>query len=313
MFDINYFNENPNPFYLFAKELLPGKYYPTLGHYFLNLLNKKKLLQRIYTQNIDTLERLAGIPEDKLVECHGNFATAYCAKCKKKYEPKYLEEFIIKQEVAHCTEKDCNGLIKPGIVFFGEELPERFKWLSPTDMMSADLLIIIGTSLNVEPCASLVYQVGDLCPRLLINRDPVGPFVKYSDPHNYRDVFVKDTIDNAVAAFCKEMNWEKDLYKIQNKITKKLNAIYHPRKSPSAVQSLVKLIRTLSPFTPRSDDDELDENALPYVDHSQITSLSSSSPEETREGEKTTDIDIEKDKISKIGGNEHLVSLPISN
>lgn len=63
-----------------------------------------------------------------------------------------------------------DGLVKPGIVFFGEELPERFS-LSSDDLPQCDLLIVMGTSLVVFPFAGLVGMVGEDCPRLLINRE----------------------------------------------------------------------------------------------------------------------------------------------
>ena len=78
VFDISYFAENPQPFYTLAKELYPGKFNPTLSHYFIKLLNDKGLLLRNFTQNIDTLERAAQIPAEKLVEAHGSFAANHC-------------------------------------------------------------------------------------------------------------------------------------------------------------------------------------------------------------------------------------------
>lgn len=75
---MDYFEENPQPFFALAKELYPGSFNPTPSHYFVRLLHEKGLLLRHYTQNIDTLERIAGIPDDKLVEAHGTFFTNHC-------------------------------------------------------------------------------------------------------------------------------------------------------------------------------------------------------------------------------------------
>lgn len=58
MFDIEFFRENPEPFFQLSQVLYPsGRYRPTLGHYFMRLLHEKKRLLRVYTQNIDGLER----------------------------------------------------------------------------------------------------------------------------------------------------------------------------------------------------------------------------------------------------------------
>ena len=71
-----------------------------------------------FTQNIDTLERLAGVPENAIVEAHGSFANQHCIECGSSYEGIKLKDEILKGEIAHCYE--CGGLVKPDIVFFGE-------------------------------------------------------------------------------------------------------------------------------------------------------------------------------------------------
>jgi NAD-dependent SIR2 family protein deacetylase len=75
VFDISYFREKPEPFYMLAQELYPGKFRPTITHSFIALLHKKGLLLKLFTQNIDCLEREAGVPGDSIIEAHGSFAT----------------------------------------------------------------------------------------------------------------------------------------------------------------------------------------------------------------------------------------------
>ena len=74
MFSIDYFRSNPLPFYTLAHELYPGKFRHTIAHSFVKLLWEKGLLLKLFTQNIDCLEREAGVPGDKIVEAHGSFA-----------------------------------------------------------------------------------------------------------------------------------------------------------------------------------------------------------------------------------------------
>ena len=74
VFDISYFRNNPEPFYILAQELYPGKYRPTITHSFIKLLDQKGLLLKLFSQNIDCLEREAGVPGDKIIEAHGSFA-----------------------------------------------------------------------------------------------------------------------------------------------------------------------------------------------------------------------------------------------
>jgi len=71
MFDINYFSRDPRPFYKFAREIYPGQFKPSPCHRFIKMLDKQKKLLRNYSQNIDTLEQVAGI--ENVIECHGKY------------------------------------------------------------------------------------------------------------------------------------------------------------------------------------------------------------------------------------------------
>ncbi|XP_026314957.1 NAD-dependent protein deacetylase sirtuin-2-like [Hyposmocoma kahamanoa] len=172
IFEINFFRQNPKPFFTLAKELFPGSFKPTISHYFIRLLNEKGLLLRHYTQNIDMLERSAGIPADKIVEAHGTFYTSHCLDCRKEYSLDFVKERIFADQIPICTE--CPGVVKPDIVFFGESLPGRFQRCVQEDFQQCDMLIIMGSSLEVQPFASLIDLVPDWCPRLLINREKAG-------------------------------------------------------------------------------------------------------------------------------------------
>lgn len=172
IFEVEYFRNNPQPFFRLAKELYPGNFKPTPSHYFVKLLEQKGLLLRHYTQNIDTLERVAKIDDEKLVEAHGTFYTNHCLDCTKEYSMEWVKKEIFDERVPTC--EDCNGIVKPDIVFFGENLPEKFYVLPNRDFKQCDLLIIMGTSLTVQPFASLIDYVSDHCVRLLINREKVG-------------------------------------------------------------------------------------------------------------------------------------------
>ncbi|KAJ3446523.1 nad-dependent protein deacetylase sirtuin-2 [Anaeramoeba flamelloides] len=130
------------------------------------------LLLRVYTQNVDTLERKTGLSPEKLVEAHGSFATATCLNCGKKYIDEDIKSDIIEGNVPKCSK--CNdGVIKPDITFYSEELPSRFN-LVEKDFPRADILIVIGTSLKVMPLYSLIRKVKDSCPRVLINFEEVA-------------------------------------------------------------------------------------------------------------------------------------------
>ena len=95
-----------------------------------------------------------------------------------------------------CDVPDCNGNVKPDIVFFGEGLPSRYFDLREQDLQAADLLIVAGTSLKVAPFSNTMHFCNPKAPRLLINRDRVGEIDESSNgngflfdrPFNYRDV-----------------------------------------------------------------------------------------------------------------------------
>lgn len=205
VFDISYFRSNPLPFYALAHELYPGKYKPTISHLFIRLLSDKGLLLKLFTQNIDCLEREAGIPESKIVEAHGSFARQRCIECKTLYPEASMREAIHNREVPYCPIPQCNGLVKPDIVFFGEQLPEEFH-SNKNLPCTADLCIIIGTSLNVQPFASLPGFCSEGVPRVLINSEQVGTLGSRAD-----DVLLLGDCDKEVQRLASALGWTEEL------------------------------------------------------------------------------------------------------
>ena len=93
------------------QELSPKHFLPTPTHHFIKLLNDKGILRRCYTQNIDSLEAKAGIPEEKIVAAHGNFDGANCINCGAVFPMSDMHEAIDKGEVAHlCLVSEVNLL-----------------------------------------------------------------------------------------------------------------------------------------------------------------------------------------------------------
>ena len=174
IFDIDYFAKDARPFFLLARELFPGRCKPSDTHFFIRLLHEKGLLLRVFTQNIDCLERVSGLPESMIVEAHGSFHSATCLSCRKHVSKEVVRSAIFSDPPSipplcpHCHD----GIVKPDIVFFGEPMPEIFFEQSALDFPSADLLIVLGTSLQVFPFALLVNKVRNHAPRLFVNRDP---------------------------------------------------------------------------------------------------------------------------------------------
>uniref|UniRef100_A0A1A9WKZ9 protein acetyllysine N-acetyltransferase n=1 Tax=Glossina brevipalpis TaxID=37001 RepID=A0A1A9WKZ9_9MUSC len=191
MFDISYFSRDPRPFYKFAREIYPGQFKPSPCHHFIKMLQEKNKLLRNYTQNIDTLEQVAGI--QNVIECHGSFSTASCTKCKYKCDADSIRADIFAQRIPVCprcqpnVEQSVdasqpvsefelrrlveNGIMKPDIVFFGEGLPDEFHTVMASDKDKCDLLIVMGSSLKVRPVALIPSSIPANVPQILINRE----------------------------------------------------------------------------------------------------------------------------------------------
>jgi len=218
IFNISFFKENPTPFLKLAKELMAPSgedegFKPTPSHHFIKHLSDKGILLRHYTQNIDGLERKAGVPDEQLIESHGSFNKAHCVSrgCSKEYSESWMRETIMKDVVPTCS--DCNRLVKPDIVFFGESLPERFHTSVMVDFQKCDMLIVMGTSLQVQPFASLVNMVNKECPVLLINMENSAPWM-FMQPLNKdefrgsrRKVFWKGACDDGCTKLESLLGW----------------------------------------------------------------------------------------------------------
>lgn len=193
---------------MLARELYPGaRYRPTVSHVFIALLARKGLLHMLFTQNIDCLERAAGVPADRIVEAHGSFATQRCIECKAEFDDAKMRAFVAKGEVPRCEAEGCGGLVKPDIVFFGEALPRAFFELSDR-AKEADLILVMGTSLQVHPFAGLPNMADEDVPRVLFNLERVGSFGTQAD-----DVMVLGDCDAGIRKLADELGWRDELEK----------------------------------------------------------------------------------------------------
>lgn len=179
----------------------------------------------LFTQNIDCLERAAGIPGEKIVEAHGSFAGQRCIDCKEGFDEKKMRECVARGEVPRCEarrrkeegqvdgdvngeEERCGGFVKPDIVFFGEPLPSGF-FESTSAVQEADLILVMGTSLQVHPFAGLPNMADEDVPRVLFNLERVGSFGTQAD-----DVLVLGDCDAGVRRLADELGWRDELEKM---------------------------------------------------------------------------------------------------
>lgn len=177
-------------------------------HAFLAMLHSKGKLLTNYTQNIDGLEVVAGVPQSKLIQCHGTLATATCMTCGKRTTARKYMPHVRAGKIPFCKcsldsiakdlkqrgrngkkkrkrddfedtdEEDGEsqtpfprGLMKPDMTFFGEPISQSYAPRLEEDKSKVDLLVIIGTSLKVEPVNDMLLEIPPHVPQIWISKD----------------------------------------------------------------------------------------------------------------------------------------------
>ena len=157
-----YMIDNKDEFtkYVFDKLYYPNAL-PNLGHIYFKELEDKGIVTSLVTQNIDDLHQLAG--QKRVFPLHGSINKWYCMECERNYNPMKLNH----NKSNYCK---CGGFIRPDITLYGEALDEAYYRLGLTACQVADMLIVIGSSLKVNPAASMIrYYAGSRL--VIINKD----------------------------------------------------------------------------------------------------------------------------------------------
>lgn len=145
----SYYLEHTDKFFSYYKDcLIFPEAEPNPAHYTLARLEKEGKLKAIITQNIDGLHQKAG--SKNVLKLHGSVYRNYCEICKKEYDLNFILE---SEGIPHCT---CGGIIKPDVILYEEALDMNILNKSVEYIMSADTLIVGGTSLVVYPAAGLI-------------------------------------------------------------------------------------------------------------------------------------------------------------
>ena len=161
----NCFYQEPELFFKFYKENMNAlEYEPNIVHKYLSKLERIGKLKAIVTQYIDGLHQKDG--SKNVYEIHGTIYKNHCVKCHKFYD---AQSVFASDGIPKC---ECGGIIKPDVVLYGEMLPPCYNE-ALLAISKADLLLVAGTSLTVEPAASLVR----LCQgKLVILNDTKTPY-----------------------------------------------------------------------------------------------------------------------------------------
>jgi len=150
---IDVFRRDPQRFWSYYRPrfgMLTDKE-PNPAHEALAELESRGLLDAVITQNIDRLHRKAG--SRRVIEVHGTIETSSCLDCSASYPLERVDELFDEEGVARCRE--CAGPVKPDVVLFGELLPERAMEEAVAFAGGAQLLLCVGSSLEVYPVAGL--------------------------------------------------------------------------------------------------------------------------------------------------------------
>lgn len=177
----SFFLNNTKDFYDFYREKMNSlKYSPNITHRKLAELEEKGKLKAVITQNIDGLHQKAG--SKKVLELHGSVLRNYCMKCNSFYDA----DFVFKGKgIPKCK---CGGIIKPDVVLYQEPLDYDVFEEAVEKILNADLLIVAGTSLTVNPACSLIQYFNGK-NLVLINRD--------ATPYDNRaDLLIRESLGN---------------------------------------------------------------------------------------------------------------------
>jgi len=172
-FAIDRFLNNPDSrrkqWYIFKEGLMTDKAVPNAAHVAIAELYRIGKLDCVITQNIDNLHQKAGVPDDKVFELHGNMQWAICLECGRRYTFSEIKARLDSgEDIPDCSA--CHGMLKPGVVMFGEQLPYDVLEEAGRRARGSDLFIVIGSTLVVYPAAYMPqYAVQSGANLVIIN------------------------------------------------------------------------------------------------------------------------------------------------
>jgi len=147
---------------------------PNRGHRAVAELVRRGAAAAVITQNIDGLHQASGIPDEQVVELHGNTTYAHCLDCKARYELDALRTTFERDgDAPICA--DCGGYVKTATISFGQAMPLDAMRRAEAETRAADLFIVAGSSLVVYPAAGfpeLAKHNG--ATLVIVNREPTG-------------------------------------------------------------------------------------------------------------------------------------------
>jgi NAD-dependent deacetylase len=145
---------------------------PNEGHRVVARLVTSGKVSAVITQNVDNLHQDSGIPDDKVIELHGNASYAACLSCGLRHELDVLKQhFLGTDEIPTC--RACGELVKVATVSFGQPMPVEVMRRAEEEALACDLFLVLGSSLVVYPAAGFPLKAKQGGAKLIIvNREP---------------------------------------------------------------------------------------------------------------------------------------------
>lgn len=166
---------------------------PNAGHYAVARLVEQGKVAAVITQNVDNLHQDSGVPEDRIIELHGNASYAKCLECGERHELAELKDSFLKAgEIPYC--RVCGGLVKTATISFGQSMPDEPMARAEEETLLCDLFIVLGSSLVVFPAAGFPLLAKRNGARLaIVNREP-------TEMDQYADLVLHDEIGPALTS-----------------------------------------------------------------------------------------------------------------
>lgn len=204
---LDYFMKDPRPNYDLIRSilgevdrLLMMQFKPCMGHKFIVEMHNRGQLAKSYAQNVDDLELKAGLPSEKQLNCHGHLRSASCAnlECAEPYDIDALREMVLTSDkVPYCAK--CGSPVKPDYELYGEMSPfDIHDYLQ--ELLTADLVFVMGTSLGAYPFGGFVGMLPPEAPVVLVNLE--DHYMKKPD----KFLFLQGDIDKLLKQLLDDIN-----------------------------------------------------------------------------------------------------------
>ena len=145
---------------------------PSRGHRAVAELVRRGKVACVITQNVDGLHQRSGVPDDRIVELHGNTTYARCLACGERHELEHIRDAFAADETLPVC-RACGGLVKTATISFGQQMPADEMRRAEEETLGCDVFLAVGSSLTVYPAAGFPALAKQAGARLaILNREP---------------------------------------------------------------------------------------------------------------------------------------------